>query len=292
MALGHLLAEARQLLDLLAGVALGGPPREAAVLKPASDHQDRAEQHEQREQDVVQGDHQHQAEHQRPDGGDDAEPGSVGIGRSLGRAERPAGLGGARPRRAVERDRAVPASLAQRIDRHAGRQRRDCQRDVTGLEQLVGRELGLAFDPLSLDPSAIDRAQIGDRGAQATRSGRHLHVAPRHALIEQHEIAVVVAAHGHRSVPQPHSPPGVEPGHDPELQHARPPRVFAGRAGGGPQPGALVDADLAQREVGVAEASIHHDPGGAVDLAEPLGEVGALKGVEQVADGRVLVRDP
>jgi hypothetical protein len=77
----------------------------AALLEIAADHQHRAEQHEQGEQDVLEQDDHDHAEQQRADGRGDAEAGLGDLTGLLGDRQRSVGALGAHARRAVEGDR-------------------------------------------------------------------------------------------------------------------------------------------------------------------------------------------
>ncbi len=108
-------------------------------------------------------------------------------------------------------------------------------------------------------------------------------MAARDALVTEREIAVGVAAHDDASRGQRHGLAGVEAGDDAQLQDGRRALKGLGGAIGRLDACSLIEADLGQGEVDVAEAAVDDD-------ATRLGRIG--QGVEQVAHRGVLAAEP
>ena len=201
----------------------------------------------------------------------------------LGRGERVIAGERAVARRAVEGDRPRQVGLAHRVDGQARDPRRDDEGDVAGLEHRLGLDVGGPADALALHPGAVDRVEVGDGGAQPAGAGLHAQMAARDALVAEAEIAVGVAADDHARRGQRDRLTGVEAGDDPQLQDRRrglgPLRGTVGRL----DARALVEPDLGEREVDVAEAAVDDDAAG-------LRRIG--QGVEQVAHRGVLASEP
>ncbi len=177
-------------------VAARGSARLPALLDPAADHEHRAEQHEQRVDDAVQDDHHDRAEHERAEGRGDAEARARGLARLL--RGRPAAGHGPAPRvRGGRLNGIVPARLAWRSGStgRPGFAGGDGEGDVAGLEDVARTDLGrLLGDPPALDPGAVDRTEVGDRGPRPPGLGCTRRWWRRDAVVVAGEIALRIAA--------------------------------------------------------------------------------------------------
>ena len=280
---GDVAPERPHLVLVVTAVAPGAASRLPALLQPAADHHHRAEEAEQREQDVLEHEHHHHPEDERAERRGEAEARPGGLLGLLGRGEDVVTRRRAVARRAVEGDGPRQVRLAHRVHGQAGNPRRDDEGHVAGLEHRLGLNVGGLADALALHPRAVDRFQVSDGGPQAARAGLDAQMAAGDALVAEREIAVAVAAHDDAARGQRHRPTGVEAGDDPQLEDSRRGLERLGGAIGRLDARPLVEADLGEGEVDVAEAPVDHD-------AASLGGIGQR--VEQVADRGVLASEP
>ena len=98
-------------------------------------------------------------------------------------------------------------------------------------------------------------------------------MAAGHADVGHRDRVAVIASDDRPVGGKLDSLPGVEAGDDAQLERGLLRADGRGCLGGQAHAGALVQADLVECEIGVAEAPVQHDPGGGAavrELVQPL----------------------